>query len=358
MRKNKIVIRAAAFFMTLILVIGVAVLNNQRVAQAVESETPAAENDFLLCHDGVDNDGDIALDSSDSDCAQYFVVETSVATSTDSENTETETSTSTASSTTSVAMENDFLLCHDGVDNDDDITIDASDSDCTFYWATSTATSTDEGNGTTTATTTSPTAENTLAMCTDGIDNDSDIVIDLSDSDCAPFASTILATSTATSTDTGNGGTGSGSGSTGTGSGGSGGFSSFSGGSSSGSGLPTGQGVLGASTGPTDGSVCVPTLLGFLRMNQVNNPTEVKKLQVILNTFLGTKLPINGIFGIDTQNAVNQLQSAQSELILMPWVRAGLMTYPVPTGYVFKTTSWYINNRLCGGNALPMPMLP
>jgi len=247
---------------------------------------------------------------------------------------------------------------------------DASDPDCASFYliATSTATSTDsgDGNATSTASSTAPTAENTLEMCTDGLDNDLDILIDLSDSDCTPFAEEVIASSTATSTDEGSGNattTDSGSSNNGGGSSGSGftsGFTSFSSGGS-GSGLPTGQGVLGASTGPTvnsNGQICVPTLTSYMRMNQVNNTTDVKKLQVILNTILGTRLAINGVFGIDTENAVNQLQSSQSEAILMPWVRAGLMATPVPTGYVYKTTSWYINDRLCGGNALPQPLLP
>ena len=93
-------------------------------------------------------------------------------------------------------------------------------------------------------------------------------------------------------------------------------------------------------------------------MGKKNSSLEVKKLQVILNAFVGSKLPINGVFGLATKNAVDSFQVKYSAYVLQPWVNAGLMPTPAPTGYVYKTTKWHINNLMCGGQIAPQPMLP
>lgn len=76
------------------------------------------------------------------------------------------------------AVENTEALCSDGIDNDTDGAIDLNDTDCAAFI---------------------PAVENTEALCKDGLDNDNDELVDLLDPDCAAFISAPLCTETTSS---------------------------------------------------------------------------------------------------------------------------------------------------------------
>ena len=112
------------------------------------------------------------------------------------------------------------------------------------------------------------------------------------------------------------------------------------------------RGNTGASTGgstssaPTTGQVlsestCGAYLNEYIRSGYKNNPEEVKKLQIFLNSFLGTNLIVDGMYNTATQTAVSQFQKKQSVHILKPW------NITSPTGIVYITTKTEINNIMC-----------
>lgn len=245
------------------------------------------------------------------------------------------TNNKTAEATEESTLENTFALCHDGIDNDMNLKTDLADDNCNPF------------------ATPAPVPENSALLCADNIDNDQDLKTDMTDEDCTPFATpstegpaTTTATTTPTQPSTG------GSSSSNSGPTASGGTSSFStGGTGS-----TGGTVLGAST-DTEGSTCSSMIVEYLRKGKKNTPTEVKKLQSALNSILGTKLPITGYFGNQTDSAVRKLQQQYSAEILKPWVDAKLMAVSAPTGYVYKTTKWFINRHLCSSANIAAPVL-
>jgi hypothetical protein len=110
--------------------------------------------------------------------------------------------------------------------------------------------------------------------------------------------------------------------------------------------------VLGASTGP-DGTTgveaplsCSKYLTSYLKFGARNDAGQVKKLQEFLNEELGLTIPVNGIFGPATFKAVKMLQAAHTEDILAPWSKVG-PALTDPTGYVYKTTQYWINKHKC-----------
>lgn len=108
--------------------------------------------------------------------------------------------------------------------------------------------------------------------------------------------------------------------------------------------------VAGAST-------CEPLLTQYLRMGLPNDIDEVQKLQNFLNLHLGLALALDGIFGQNVHNAVEQLQILHWQEILKPWIGipgSGITGGDTPTGYVYKTTKWWINNEWCPGSE-PFP---
>lgn len=114
----------------------------------------------------------------------------------------------------------------------------------------------------------------------------------------------------------------------------------------------TGDGeVLGVSTG-----VCEMYLTDYMKEGDANNPAQVTKLQTFL-TAQGFTVPATGFFGPLTTEAVKQFQAAHAADILQPWITAGLATSIEPTGNVYKTTRYKINNIMCEGSE-PMPVLP
>jgi len=95
--------------------------------------------------------------------------------------------------------------------------------------------------------------------------------------------------------------------------------------------------VLGTSTP----AVC-NYLLEYLRINQSNNPNEVRKLQAFLKYFEGEdSLEVSGFFGQNTFNAVSRFQLKYAEDVLTPW---GLN---MSTGYVYITTKKKVNEIYC-----------
>ena len=116
----------------------------------------------------------------------------------------------------------------------------------------------------------------------------------------------------------------------------------------------TGGQVLGAATS------CGLYLRTYIHplAKQLNDPSEVKKLQIFLNGNLGINLPITGYYGFLTIAAVNRFQLKYNESVLAPWVPYGLPSAMDPTGYVYKTTQRWINVLMCPPLDLPLPHLP
>lgn len=324
---------------------------------AIHTDVKAAGEDTLeLCTDSIDNNDNFLADISDPECAPFYssgpvpvvpavvVIEDTLALCTDSidndENFLTDASDPTCapfypSGPVPVAplppvVEDTFALCTDSIDNDENFLVDNSDPGCAPFYP----------SGPIPVPPTPPVVptEDTLALCTDSIDNDEDFLIDSSDSDCAAFVATTTPPAPVVEDED-------------------------SGSSSRRSTRSTGT-VLGTSTAPliTTGEVlgamsCTPYISAYLKVNSVNSVEEVKKLQTFLNEFIDAKLPVTGFFGPLTFQAVKNLQFKYSDQILRPWIDQGVVKSLAPTGYVFKTTQWFINSQKCGGEALPMPIL-
>jgi hypothetical protein len=119
--------------------------------------------------------------------------------------------------------------------------------------------------------------------------------------------------------------------------------------------------VLGTSTEASDSDLpagCSAYLDGYLRMGGNNNPEAVKKLQTFLNAHMNAGLPVTGVFGPMTFEAVKNFQVANWEKVLKPWVAYGLPSDHTPTGYVYKTTKHAINLISCSSINEPEPQLP
>lgn len=112
--------------------------------------------------------------------------------------------------------------------------------------------------------------------------------------------------------------------------------------------------VLGATT---DGESCGLYLNEYLKYGANNNTAEVLKLQAFLNEFIGSKLILTGVFDEATFVAVKELQALYSTEILQPWVDAGTVSFLEPTGYVYKTTRYFINTQKCKELNLMYPNL-
>jgi len=91
-------------------------------------------------------------------------------------------------------------------------------------------------------------------------------------------------------------------------------------------------------------------LRDFLRIDLVNDPIEVKKLQAYLNSFEGENLSVSGIFDTDTLGAVNRYQDKYLPQILTPW------GHDSHTGYVYILTKKHINETYCK-TAYPLTVL-
>jgi hypothetical protein len=314
-----VLILGASFF-------AVALILGASIAKAAGSvsedvSTPVIENSYALCHDGLDNDNNGTTDMGDRNCAGFA------------------TAPETIPDTTNVVVENSYALCHDGLDNDNNGTTDMGDRNCAGF-ATAPETIPDTIN---------VVVENSYALCHDGLDNDNNGTTDMGDRNCNSFAQEPVATTTppvvpatpAPST------------------------TSFSSGGSGGSyyGFPTILGtttgsVLGASVDTDKEAVCGQMFKTYMKKsNKNNNKAEVKKLQKFLNEQIGTKLPITGKFGSQTERAVNVFQTKYLSTVLAPWVEAGLMKKPVATGYFYKTTQYAANKIICSSEIRAFPIL-
>lgn len=123
--------------------------------------------------------------------------------------------------------------------------------------------------------------------------------------------------------------------------------------------FPLGQ-VLGASTSTVSASTkpditklscSTPLLSQYMRIGKANNPAQVKLLQTFLNGNMNAGLSVSGYFGISTEKAVEAFQTKYASLVLTPW------NILHPTGYVYKTTEWQINELNCATLNAPFPTL-
>lgn len=78
-------------------------------------------------------------------------------------------------------------------------------------------------------------------------------------------------------------------------------------------------------------SVTCPAFIGYYKKG--SRGPEVAKIQAFLNTEVGAKLPTNGNFGPETEQAVKKFQQKYASVIITPWE-----TLPDATGYWYKTT--------------------
>jgi hypothetical protein len=212
---------------------------NNGVVCSVSAGAPGSENTLALCRDGVDNDCDGTTDCADSNCNNvYSYVKGAICTSGSGAcavsgvyicNAGNNDVTCSAVAGTSVP-ENTVARCHDGINNDCDASTDCADSDC-LNVAVESCNSVDDDcdgslneglanintgsacstglNGVCSAgtryqycdasvssytwsgctQTTSSSAENTVAKCHDGLDNDCDGSTDCADPNCLNVAS-------------------------------------------------------------------------------------------------------------------------------------------------------------------------
>ena len=132
------------------------------------------ENTAAACTDGLDNDCDGFRDCSDFDCPRTTCPRDGG------------TSTDRPACDSGGALENTAAACTDGIDNDCDGFLDCADFDCP-------RTTCPRDGGT--AATDRPACdsggalENTVAACTDGIDNDCDGFLDCMDDNCSCIGS-------------------------------------------------------------------------------------------------------------------------------------------------------------------------
>lgn len=109
---------------------------------------------------------------------------------------------------------------------------------------------------------------------------------------------------------------------------------------------PTPQ-VLGAATS-TDPVLC-PFLKDYMQMEIKNDSWEVTKLQMFLSIVMGLPTPVTGIFDATTDANVKLFQERYRSEILDPWFKRGIVPHDRPTGFVYKTTRWKINDIICPG---------
>jgi hypothetical protein len=104
---------------------------------------------------------------------------------------------------------------------------------------------------------------------------------------------------------------------------------------------PTTSGGGGTTTTTTSGSCYY--LHDYLRKDFNNNPVEVKKLQVFLNSFEGAHLTVNGIYDDATIVATDAFQVKYAGDILTPWGYPGNQG----TDYTYILTKKKVNEIYC-----------
>lgn len=104
---------------------------------------------------------------------------------------------------------------------------------------------------------------------------------------------------------------------------------------------PQGQ-VLGATT------QCGLWLEDYMQKATVNDTYQVLKLQAFL-TLQGFTTPLTGIFDATTEANVKLFQAKYADTVIKPWFEKGIVPHNRPTGFVYKTTRWQINDIMCPG---------
>ncbi|MFM2340099.1 MAG: hypothetical protein RLZZ360_735 [Candidatus Parcubacteria bacterium] len=104
---------------------------------------------------------------------------------------------------------------------------------------------------------------------------------------------------------------------------------------------PQGQ-VLGATT------QCGLWLEDYMQKATTNDTYQVLKLQVFL-TLQGYATPLTGIFDDTTEANVKLFQAKYADTVIKPWFEKGIVPHNRPTGFVYKTTRWKINDIMCPG---------
>lgn len=95
---------------------------------------------------------------------------------------------------------------------------------------------------------------------------------------------------------------------------------------------------------PVAPTSCPLYLTKYIRYGYNNDPWEVLKLQVFLRTYEGfSNVPTSGFYDKVTEEAVRAFQVRYGQDVLNPW-GLGAME---PTGYVFITTTYAINQIYC-----------
>lgn len=191
--------------------------------------------------------------------------------------------------------------CADGIDNDNDGSVDMTDPGCAD------SNDDDESNG-------GGGGSSGPAACNDLSDNDGDGLTDMADPGCTDVNDT-------DETDPATGGSGS------------------SGGSSGGSG--NGGSVSGAAT-----TTCDTYLTKFIKFGQQNDEEQVKRLQYVLKTYEGAAVEENGTYDQETLSAVHAFQTKYWDTILAPW------DIKQSTGYVYLTTRKKVNEIYCKNELL------
>tara|TARA_B100000508_G_scaffold91716_1_gene71542 strand:+ start:5903 stop:10669 length:4767 start_codon:yes stop_codon:yes gene_type:complete len=103
------------------------------------------------------------------------------------------------------------------------------------------------------------------------------------------------------------------------------------------------QMVLGESTSQCE------FLLEYMQMGVENNPWEVTKLQMFLSIVMQYDNPVTGFFDAVTDANVKRFQEQYRSEILDPWYIRDIVPHNEPTGFVYKTTKWKINDIVCPG---------
>ncbi|MDP2648647.1 MAG: chitobiase/beta-hexosaminidase C-terminal domain-containing protein [bacterium] len=129
-------------------------------------------------------------------------------------------------------------------------------------------------------------------------------------------------------------------------------------GASTSTGPQTESGTTTSSTSATSTPACGPLITHYIHAGRDNDESDVNALQQFLAAELGIELPVTGVYDKATIDAVNAFQLKYWEDVLAPWVPFGLASDHTPTGYVYKTTLWKINQLSCGSLEAPFPELP
>jgi hypothetical protein len=87
----------------------------------------------------------------------------------------------------------------------------------------------------------------------------------------------------------------------------------------------------------------------YLRKGYKNNTEAVIKLQKFLNDYMKAGIKEDGKFDAKTEKALNDFQIKHADKILTPWGKNK------PTGIFYLTTQTEVNNIMCPDLKLPIP---